>query len=493
MIKTTISNFYGRKEYLEDLESLWRKDSSSIIACRGRRRIGKSTLIREFARRTADRYIEIEGLPPNKEMPKDAHSLNRMQLDNFISLLSLHTGCSNEPVDSWLEAFARMAQQIDDSGRTVILLDEISWMGQHDPTFPGALRTVWETFLHQHPRLILAVCGSVSAWVKENILGDTGFTGRFSRDYVLGELKLPECAEFWRAAKNRLDTREIIDVLSVTGGVPRYLEEVDPGLSAEENIRRMCFLPSGELYKDFDAIFNSLFGAGAEEKKRILRTLAKCPLSGAEIIAAFEVEKNGRIAKHLRELKDGGFITDDPRLNPETGEQARVGKYRLRDNYTRFYLKYIEPKKVQIETGTFRFASLAALPEWNGVMGLQFENLVVNNAMDLLPYLHIGGATIESAAPYHNARNTGPNRRGGCQIDLLIQTPRTAYVVEIKRKKYIDESIIDEVDDRMKRLRLRKGMSPRPVLVYDGELEPSVEGAGFFDAVIPAEKLLGLK
>ena len=109
--------------------------------------------------------------------------------------------------------------------------------------------------------------------------------------------------------------REIIDVLSVTGGVPRYLEEVDPGLSAEENIRRMCFLPSGELYKDFDAIFNSLFG------------------SGADIISNFETEKNGRVAKHLRELKDGGFITDDPRLNPETGEQARTGAEDARSTF----------------------------------------------------------------------------------------------------------------------------------------------------------------
>ena len=492
MVENKLSDFYGRKEYLDDLESLWRKGTSSIIACRGRRRIGKSTLIREFARRTADRYIEIEGLAPNKEMPRDDASLNRMQLDNFISVLSLQTGCSKAPVDNWLEAFARLAQQIEDGGKTVVLLDEISWMGQHDAAFPGALRTIWETFLHRHPKLILVVCGSVSGWVKENILGDTGFTGRFSRDYVIGELKLSECAEFWRKAKSRIDTREIIDVLSVTGGVPRYLEEADPELSASENIRRMCFLTSGELYRDFDAIFNPLFGSSAEVKKRILRALAKGPLSGAELIAAFGVEKSGRISKHLRELKEGGFITDDPRLNPETGEQARVGKYRLRDNYTRFYLRYIEPKKVQIETGTFHFASLDALPEWNGVMGLQFENLVVNNAMELLPYLHIGGATVESVAPYQSSRSAGSREKSGCQIDLLIQTPRTAYVIEVKRKKYIDESIIDEMENRMRRLKLRKGMSPRPVLVYDGELEPSVEGTGFFDAVIPARKLLGL-
>jgi len=84
--------FIGRKEYLDDMESLWRKKTSSIIACRGRRRIGKSTLFREFARRTADMYVEIEGLPPDKNMT------NRMQLDNFVSALSSQTGCPQDPV-----------------------------------------------------------------------------------------------------------------------------------------------------------------------------------------------------------------------------------------------------------------------------------------------------------------------------------------------------------------------------------------------------------
>ena len=479
-------HFVGRKGYLDDLESLWRKATSSLIACRGRRRIGKSTLIREFARRTAEDYIEIEGLPPDRQMT------NQRQLNHFVEALAEQTGASKESVSNWMEAFHRLDKQIDDEKRTVVLLDEVSWMGGYDVDYPGALRSAWERYFHRHRNLIVAVCGSVSTWIQKNILDNTGFTGRFSRDYVLPELTLHECAEFWRTAKDRVSPKEIFDVLSVTGGVPRYLEEIDPGLSAEENIKRMCFLTSGELYKDFDAIFSPLFGTETELKRRILEALSDRPFSGAELSSLFRLKRGGRMSAVLRELKEGGFVTDDPGLNPATGADSRTGKYRLKDNYTRFYLKYVMPRKAQIEAGSFQFASLGTLPEWNSVMGLQFENLIVNNAMSLIPFLHLGNSIVESAAPYRNSRKDAQGGKGGCQIDLLIQTPMTAYVIEIKRKREIDESIIREMQDRLSRLPLRKGMSSRPVLVYEGDLAPAVEGSGYFDAVIPAERLLSI-
>lgn len=478
-------HFVGREEYLNDLTSLWRKTTSSLVACRGRRRIGKSTMIREFAKRTADAYIEIEGLPPDKEMT------NRRQLDHFLASLSDQTGCGLQTAENWLEAFHRLDDQIEDDKKTIVLLDEVSWMGGFDIDYPGALRTAWESYFHRHPRLILAICGSVSTWIRENILDNTGFTGRFSRDYILPELSLAECAEFWREARDRVAPSEVFDVLSVTGGVPRYLEEMDPGLSAEENIRRMCFLPSGELFKDFDAIFSPIFGKEIELKRRILEALADGPFSGADLSAKFDLERGGRVSAVLRELKEGGFITDDPSVNPETGRPARVGRYRLKDNYTRFYLKFVAPRKSQIECGTFRFASLNMLPGWDAVMGLQFENLIVNNAMSLVPDLHLGGAIVESAAPYRNMRKGEDGKRGGCQVDLMIQTPMTAYVVEIKRKKrMIDGSIIDEVSEKLRKIPRRSGLSLRPVLVYEGELDPAVEGSGYFDSVIRAERLL---
>lgn len=480
--------FFGRREYLDDLDALWRKRTSSLVACRGRRRIGKSTLFREFARRTAGAYLEFEGLPP-----RDGHPVsNAEQLAAFAAALARQTNSPILSLPNWYDAFFWLDRAIDDSRRTVILLDEISWMGADDPNFPGTLRTAWETYFHRHEKLIVVVCGSVSAWIKKNILGDTGFTGRFSRDYVLQELPLRDCAAFWGGAAARISPREMLDVLSVSGGVPRYIEEIDPGLPADENIRRLCFTKGGTLFQDFDAIFNPLFGPKSELKKRILRLLADGPLPGAEVARRLGEPRNGHLSDALKELSEGGFLSDDLGINPETGLESRIARYRLRDNYTRFYLKYVEPNKRAIGRGAFQFSSLSSLPGWDSIMGLAFENLIVNNAMDLVPFLGIGNATIVSAAPYRHVRRGRDGSDRGCQIDLLIQTPRTAYVVEIKRKTQIGREIEDEMEARLARLPLRKGVSARPVLVFDGELDPVVEGDGFFDAVIPASRLLGL-
>lgn len=479
--------FIGRREYLADLETLWRKRTSSIIACRGRRRIGKSTLFREFARRTADVYIEIEGLPPTRERKMT----NQDEINHFVTMLNDQTGCGHKKCEHWYDAFSLLEKQIEDSKKTVVLLDEISWMGQYDYNFPGALRSAWETLLHRHDRLIVVLCGSVSSWIKDNILANTGFTGRFSRDYVIGELSLSECAEFWGQAKDRINSKEIFDVLSVTGGVPRYLEEMDPGLSAEENIRKTCFSPGGELYKDFDAIFDPLLGENIPVKRDILTLLADGPMSGAELARKLERGRNGAFAKILKELSLGGFITDDPGKNPATGENMRISKYRLRDNYTRFYLKYVMPHKSEIEMGTYRHESLDHLPEWDSVMGLQFENLIVNNAMAVVALIGLGGATVLSASPYRNVRKSRQGEPMGCQIDLLIQTRKTAYAVEIKRKNTIGPEVESEMCERLRRLPVMPGMNKRPVLVYAGNLSKTLEADGYFDAILNADRLLG--
>ena len=481
-----MKKFIGRRSFLDDLESLWRKRTSSLVACRGRRRIGKSTLFREFSRRTADCYIEIEGLAPEKNMT------DQDQLDGFAASLARETQTPLQTFKNWLDAFFWLDRSIDDTKRTVVVLDEISWMGGYNALFPSILRKAWERYFHRHDKLILVICGSVSAWIKENLLDSTGFAGRFSRDYVLPELSLDECVQFWGDAASRIAPREILDVLSVTGGVPRYLEEIDPGLDANENIRRMCFMKSGQLFLDFDSIFNPLFGAENEIKKAMLTALGAGPLTGAELSRLLGKARNGHFSANLRSLCEGGFIADDAGVNPETGRPARTSKYRLKDNYTRFYLKYLAPHKREIAMGSYSYRSIESLPEWQSVMGLQFENLIVNNAMSIIPYLHLGNAIVVSAAPYRNMRSGASGKKAGCQIDLLIQTSRTAYVVEIKRQKEIGPEIEEEVRRKIARLPLRSGVAPRPVLVYDGNLAPSVEGTGFFDAVIPARKLLGL-
>ncbi len=473
--------FFGREEELEALEALWRKPVSSLVTCRGRRRIGKSTLIAEFAARSRARFIEIAGEEPT---PKPT---NETQLRAFSKQLAEQSSWTGGKIGDWFDAFRFLDQELDDR-KTVVLLDEVSWMGGRDPDFPGELKTAWDRRFKKHRRLVLVVCGSVSTWIEENILNNTGFVGRASLNLDVGELPLRDCVKFWGEKASRTAPREILDILSVTGGVPRYLEDVDPGLSAAENIRRLCFLPKAPLRDDCSKIFHSVFGPEAETKKAILEALADGPLGVSELADRLGRERNGYLCRHLGQLTIAGFVAEDAGRNPETGRPLRLTRFRLRDNYTRFFFKCIRPNGPVIDSGAFSPLSPEAIPGWDSILGLQFENLVIGNLSALLPLLGMKGVLLSSAAPY---RQKAGRRKAGCQIDLLLQAGRTVCVVEIKRRRQIGREIEDEVAAKIAALRLPRGITVRAALVYDGELAPSVEARGFFDALVPASRLLG--
>ena len=473
--------FVGRQEQLAALANLWSKRTSSLVTCRGRRRIGKSTLIEEFARRTADRFINIAGLSPRKGMT------DRAQRQNFCNELSDQTGSHVGYAPNWTAAFKSLDEVIPATGRTVVLLDEISWMGSRNPDFAGYLKTAWDKRLKKHGNLVLVLCGSVSSWIAENILDSTGFVGRDSLDLDIGELSLSESVSMFGLAGRRLSSREAFDILSVTGGVPKYLEEIRPEWSMEENVRQLCFMPRGTLFREFDETFSDVFGRRAASRGAILRQLSSSPLSVAELATSMGKTPNGKLSQALKDLEYAGFIAKDSGLNPLTGEPLRMERYRIKDNYTRFFLKYVEPRRQAIEKGLFKFTSLEQLNGWDAMLGLQFENLVLNHVGDLFPYLGLERSLVLSASPY---RRQAGGSTAGCQVDLLIQTERTALVVEIKRRKEIDRGIIAEVEAKTAALKVAKGLSVRTALVYDGELSPSVEAEGYFDFVVPLSRLL---
>lgn len=478
--------FFGREELLRQLSDLWDKRTSSLVTCRGRRRVGKSTLVEEFAKRSSSAFVKLEGLRPKKGMT------NVTQLAFFAEKLSEQTHREIPAPGSWYAAFARLDEAISDKGRTVVLLDEISWMAFDDLTFPEVLKSAWDDLFKKHPKLILVLCGSVSSWIRDNILESSAYVGRRSLDIVVPELPLSECVKFWGERAKRIETREIIDVLSVTGGIPRYLEEINPRLSASENIRRLCYQPNSVLRQDFDDMFYDVVTHKPRFAARVLRILADGPKNCAEIAEALHVERGGDISKAFSELKEAGFVAEECTTNPETGEEMREKRYRLKDNYTRFYLRYIEPQKKVIDEGAFSFASLDELDGIETLLGFAFENLVVNNYRELIPHLHLDGVLVTSAGPFRRKAAKGVRGKPGCQIDLLIQTRRTIYVIEVKRMREIGRDIISEVDRKVRAIERPEGVSARTALVYDGHLSPVAAADGYFDAIIPFRKLLGI-
>ncbi len=167
----------------------------------------------------------------------------------------------------------------------------------------------------------------------------------------------------------------------------------------------------------------------------------------------------------------------------------RERKYRLKDNYARFYLKYIAPVKSSIDAGMFRFSGVRQFSGWDAVMGLQFENLVVNNAAELLSPLHMERNLVLSAAPYFR-RASASSGNEGVQIDLLLQAKMSYCIVEVKRKASIGRDVIAEVERKRRLLPHPRNVSVRTALVYDGELAPSIEADGYFDAIVKFSDLL---
>lgn len=265
--------FIGREREIEDLNGFWGRDHGVLMTCRGRRRIGKSTLIAEFASRTAKNFISIVGLAPRKGMT-DAR-----QRRHFCEKLAEYANREYREAETWSKAFKQLNELLVDGGRTVVLLDEISWMGGYDPDFAGYFKEAWDGYLHQHRDVIVVLCGNVSAWIAENILNATGFVGRDSFDIELGELSLADSVKLFGPNHERLSTTEKLDLLSLTGGVPKYLEEVRPELSVDENYRRLCFLPRSLLFREFDETFSEVFGARVSTRARILRLLLEGGLS----------------------------------------------------------------------------------------------------------------------------------------------------------------------------------------------------------------------
>lgn len=485
-------NFIGRKDQLIQLSSLWGRGTAALVTCQGRRRIGKSRLIAEFAKRSECRHIKITGLAPRRNMT------NLDQLRYFGMRLAAETELEIPELKSWVEAFDALDRVLshEKGGRVLVLLDEVSWMGRYDLDFPGYLKDAWDDKLKRHSGLVLVLCGSVSSWIQKNILDSTGFVGRISLELVLTELTLGECVQFWRQVADSVSSQEIFDMLSVVGGVPRYLEEIDPSLTTNENIRRLAFVKSGTLFKDFNQIFNDVFGAKSKDKGDILRALAFESKTLSEISRCLGKRRNGHLSSALAELELAGFVERERGLNPETGFELKKDCYRIRDNYTRFYLRYIEPYSTMIRRSAFSFATLDALPGWHAVQGLQFENLILNNASEIIRRLGLDHSLVLSCASYRkvplhkeSAERLDDEERG-CQIDLLIQLKQAMYVVEMKRREEIGPETVEEVRRKISRLPNPKGLSVRPVLVYEGRLSPSVVEHGYFAALIKASDLL---
>jgi len=473
------SFFIGRINELKQLENLTKKRTSSLVVISGRRRIGKSRLVEEFAKKY--RFIRFSGLPPTPRVTAQD------QRDEFARQLAKEAQYPLVHAKDWGDLFSLLARETK-NGRVIILLDEISWMGSKDPLFLGKLKNAWDMELKSNPELIVILCGSVSSWIEKNILKSTGFMGRVSLPLELQQLGLLECNQLLDAVGFSGSKWDKFKILSITGGIPRYLEEVQAHMPAEANIEQLCFSPGGILFREFDDMFFDLFSKRSNTYKKIVAALVNGSKELSEIAEEVKLSTGGHLSSSLQDLVQLGFIRRDYVWNLKEGKESGLSHFRLTDNYLRFYLKYIQPNHAKIahKPSSQKFFHETIISD--SILGLQFENLVLANRKLIWDKLPLNPSQIVNDNPFFQ-RNT--KRTKGCQIDYLIQYRSNLFVCEIKfSKNPIGLGIVEEMKEKINKLSKPRNFSCYPVLIHVNGVSDAVVDSNYFVEIIDFSSFL---
>ena len=472
--------FIGRDSELQSLKDLLKKKTSSLVVIKGRRRIGKTRLIEEFAK--GEPFLRFIGLAPTKGV------MAQSQRDEFSRLLSEQTGSPEIKTDDWSKLFSLLAEKVR-RGRYIILFDEITWMAHDDPTFLSKLKNAWELYYQKNPKLILVLCGSISAWIEKNILSSTGYFGRISKKITLKELPIYQCNHLLKSIGFDRSPYEKFLFLSLTGGIPWYIEQANPSYSAADNIKALCFEADGILVDEHKYIFHDLFGHRSKVYEKIARFLSGRTAQYSEISDGINYTSSGLLSDYLEEMIEAGYITRSFSWDIKTGKEKKISLYRLSDNYLRFYYKYIYPKLSLIHKGQYHQTLMTALPGWNSIIGFQFESLVLINRRLIQNKLRLAPEDIIADDVYFQ-RET--KQYPGCQIDYLIQTRvNTLFVCEIKfSQNELKTSVIQEVKEKIKKLTIPKSFVCIPILIHVNGVSEEVREAEYFFEIIDFSEFL---
>ena len=474
--------FVGRERELQILSNLLEKDRATLVTLQGRRRIGKSALVHHlcsshFKRKKVQIY-EFIGLAPRKGIGK------RAQLANFSKTLAGYLKVDSVKLADWKQALHKL-NDLATKSKTVIFLDEISWMAIGEPDFAGLIKEAWDSNLSKNRNVCLILCGSVSSWIQENILNATGFVGRISCALKLTELSLKDSALLLRSGNKRIRSGEIAKCLAITGGVPRYLEEVRISSSVEQAISELALTPEGPFFDEFDRIFSDIFGRARTTYKDIITAIGEKRCTLEELAKKLKIESNGSLVKQVNNLCEAYFLRRDRTWSLNDTKPSKLSTLAVSDNFIRFYVKYVLNKRSRLRNLPLDHNKTDPNLPWQQIFGLQLENTVVNHINEILPLLKIDPNEVLQIGPYF--QNQTKNSKG-VQIDCLVQCKyKVLHIIECKSGSYIGPEVMPEISEKLDYF---KGYSTRAHLIYTGRLSQAVADSEIIDKKIEFESLL---
>lgn len=405
--------FIGRSEEKRILLDAAARQESRFVAVFGRRRVGKTFLIRQVMGDQLSFYMT--GL---------SNANNRQQLLNFHTALQRQGGKTLDIPQNWFYAFQQLIDFLEASKRKkkVVFLDELPWLAAKKSDFLIALEHFWNSWASARTDILLIVCGSSASWMIHELLKNKGGLHNRVTDRIrLEPFTLAETEAFLRQRSPNIDRYSIIQLYMVMGGIPYYLDAVSGSESAMQNIERICFSPNGPLREEFSFLLQSLFHK-AEQHTAILLALSEKNkgLTRNQIAEATKLHNSGRLTVMLSELTESGFV----QAYIPFGKKQRDLLYRLSDFYTAFYFKFIRSATLLDENNWLNALDSGAYQAWKGYA---FEQVCLTHVRNLKKALGIQGVVA------HTGAWQSTDAEGGAQIDLLIdRKDRVINVFELK-------------------------------------------------------------
>jgi AAA+ ATPase superfamily predicted ATPase len=465
--------FIGRKNELERLSALHNKNTPKLVVVKGRRRVGKSRLINFFASKyTEDKFWDFSGLAPQSGMD------DQSQRDHFARQLASHLKQPPFTFQNWSDAFEHLTSHL--KAGDILLLDEISWMGTKDPSFIPKLKAWWDK---QTLPIMLVFCGSISTWIEDNILKSAAFFGRVNLTLTLEPLPIRDASKLLKASGFQGSDYDTFKLLSILGGIPWYLEQVSSGQTADELIKQLCFEKDSLLVLEFDRIFHDLFNGKGASYKKILISLKDGMKTLADVRRAIQFPHSGTLSTLMEHLITAGFVQKQNLWSFKTSKPLKQSLYRICDPYMRFYLKLIEPQRNKIDLGGFQNARISGLPGFEAHIGLQLEQLLLQNRPQLLKAIGVNPADIVADGPFRQFKTS---TKSGCQIDYLLQTAtKNLFACEFKfKRRELGVDLIPQVQDKISALKVPRGFATIPVLFHIGGVSSNLATNEYFYRII---------
>ncbi len=394
----------GRDHEKAELNRVMQSSHAELVVVYGRRRIGKTYLIRQHLK---DQIVfELTGL--------HNESYDR-QLENFAAQLKSQGGKQTSRPATWLEAFEQLKSWLKrhkPAKKRVLFFDEFPWLATRRSGFLSAFEAFWNTYASRDPSIKCVICGSAASWMIHKIINARGgLHNRATSRLRLSPFTLSETKQYLEHQRVRLNDFQIAELYMAIGGIPHYLQRVEAGKSAAQNIDRLCFRKEGLLKNEFMNLYQSLF-ENADQHEAIVRALASKHkgLTRSELIQATGLASGGTLTKVLNELVESGFVVEMPAWKAD----RKNSLWRLVDEYSLFYFNWIETNRM---SGQDIWLAKSAGQKWKSWCGYAFENVALTHIPQIKKALGISGVLTEEASWHYVAK---ASHDMGAQVDFLI-------------------------------------------------------------------------